>query len=325
MSKRNELSLFLREAFNVNISCRIDRIISKHVNSVNADAQLPWVLATELPSSVCLLNFRRLDFLSLLCICLAVLPSSHIWLPAHRMAVVVVPALLPAAAALSTAVPRWTSCDVDLCSGCASRCFGGLPLFGSIAGSICRSGSAFTGFNLSTLTLSSLSPHCMTKYLSFFWRTLYGPVYGVCNGPCAASRLTKTYSASSNPFVMAVALVPCHASGAGTRRPATLLILPRCSAASGLPLGPTKVPGTVNVDPYTISATDVPKSSFGMVLSPSMTQGSSSIHEGIVNLALNAAFNDLWNLLDQAVRLWMVGRGVMNSGSQRFRESFPHV
>ena len=46
MSERNELSLFQSEAYKVNISCRIDRIISKQVNSVNADAQLPWVLAT---------------------------------------------------------------------------------------------------------------------------------------------------------------------------------------------------------------------------------------------------------------------------------------
>ena len=208
------------------------------------------------------------------------------------------PGLLVVAMYLSgglTVLPRLVTCAYDgACCSCSgsglasawplsaadlsSRCFGGRPLLGGIAGSVGWSGSAFAGFSLSTLTLSSPSPHCMTKYLPCFWRTLYGPVYGVCSGLCAASRLTKTYSASSNPFAKAMAFVPCHASGAGTSRPAMFLIFCRCSVASGLLLGPTKVPGTVNVVPYTISATEVPKSSFGMVLSPNMTQGSSSIH-----------------------------------------------
>ena len=78
-----------------------------HKYTVNADAQLSWELTTELPSSVCLLRFRRLDFSSLLCICPAVSLSFHVWLPAHRMAVVVVPALLPAVSYFPQLFPVW--------------------------------------------------------------------------------------------------------------------------------------------------------------------------------------------------------------------------
>ena len=107
---------------------------------------------------------------------------------------------------------------------CPSRCFGGLPLLGGNAGSMGRLGSGLAGFSRSTVMLSSLSPHWITKYFSCRFRTQYGPVYGVCRGPCEASRRTNTNSASHSPLVCVAVFCPCHASGTGTRRPAISLI-----------------------------------------------------------------------------------------------------
>ena len=75
LNLRNFISILKREKYpnifpicEVNNSCRIYRLIS-------------------------ILSLHCLDFPSLLCICPAVSLSFLVWLPAHRMAVVVVPAL----------------------------------------------------------------------------------------------------------------------------------------------------------------------------------------------------------------------------------------
>ena len=61
----------------------------------------------------------------------------------------------------------------------------------------------------------------------------------------------------------------------------------------GVPSG-TKSPGTVSGPPYTNSAVDAPKSSFGAVRIPSRTQGSSSIQFGPVSRHFREAFKSRW-------------------------------
>jgi len=55
-----------------------------------------------------------------------------------------------------------------------------------------------------------------------------------------------------------------------------------------------KSPGTVNGIPYTNSADEAAKSSFGAVLMPSSTHGSSSTQFGPSSLARSADLSVLW-------------------------------
>ena len=70
----------------------------------------------------------------------------------------------------------------------------------------------------------------------------------------------------------------------------------RCSLTGACGASWMKSPGTASGEPYTNSAGDALRSSFGVVRKPRRTQGSSSTQLGPVNLVLSEALRVRWSL-----------------------------
>ena len=82
----------------------------------------------------------------------------------------------------------------------------------------------------------------------------------------------------------------------GPRSPTRSRSCRRCSVTGACAESWTKSPGTVRGEPYTRSAGDALRSSFGVVRRPRSTQGNSSAQFGPVSRALSAALTVLCSL-----------------------------
>ena len=69
----------------------------------------------------------------------------------------------------------------------------------------------------------------------------------------------------------------------------------RFVASHGIEIEEVKSHGIISGSPYTSSADDVWRSSFGTTLMPNSTQGSSSTQLGLDNRAFREALRVLWN------------------------------